>query len=219
MFSMKKPVIVTILVILLVLVGYINHYLTQQSIYKSSNDYQKHEEIEMAKGQEFAEKDTIEALSEEEKDNLDIVDSKNGENINDITGKIDSNIEEAISKDENLRNSNYFVEYRLSRDKMRAGLIDRLKEIIEDENTKDDIRTEAQNEIIRLGNTTEKELEIEGLIKAKGFEDALVFLKEDSAKVVVSIDDLTEQDVIKILDIVKSETDLETTQIKIMKKY
>ncbi len=59
---------------------------------------------------------------------------------------------------------------------------------------------------------------IEGLIKAKGFEEALVFITEENAKIVVSKDELTEQDVVKILDIVMGETNLDSSNIKIMKK-
>lgn len=111
------------------------------------------------------------------------------------------------------------MEHRLSRDKMRANLVEDFKDIVDDEKTNNELRTKAQNEIIRIGEMTEKELHIEGLIKAKGFEEALVFLKEDGAKIVVSVEELTEQDVIKILDIAKSETKLDPSNINIMKKH
>lgn len=41
---------------------------------------------------------------------------------------------------------------------------------------------------------------------------------ETDAKIVVDADQLTEQDVIKILDIVINETDLDASNIKIMEK-
>lgn len=113
---------------------------------------------------------------------------------------------------------NYFVEYRLSRDKLRASLADRLDEIVNNEKTSEEVRKEAQREIIKLGNNSEKELQIEGLIKSKGFEDAIVFFTDKDIKVVVSISELKEQDMVKILEIVKSETDYDNNNIKIMKK-
>lgn len=45
-----------------------------------------------------------------------------------------------------------------------------------------------------------------------------MFLGDNSARVVVSVDELTEQDVVKIYEIIKSEANIETTNIKIMKK-
>lgn len=208
MFTLKKPAIITILVALLVLTGYVNHQLTQNSVSKISNDYQSHEEKELAKVKKSNNKDSVETISKE----------KNNKNVSNLTEEINDNIEKTISKEENLKSSNYFVEHRLSRDKMRANLVDDLRDIVEDEKTNNEIRTKAQSEIISMGETSEKELYMEGLIKAKGFEEALVFLKEDGVKVVVSVDELTEQDVIKILDIVKNETKLDPSKIKIMKK-
>lgn len=218
MFSMKKPAIIAILVCLLVLTGYVNHQLTQKSMSKVASEYQKHEEMEMEKAANNEEKSTIEAISEREEGEVEIVEGKNEENISQLTEDINSSIEETLSREENLKSNNYFIEYRLARDKMRGNLVERLKEIVEDEKSSSEMITKAQNEIIRLGNLSEKELYIEGLVKAKGFEEVLVFLKEDGVKVVVSADELTEQDVVKILEIVKNETNFDSANIKIMKK-
>ncbi len=209
MFSVKKPAFITILVVLLVLAGYLNHYLTQKSAIKSSNEYQKYEEEKLA---EENEKNSLQTISEEK---VQVVESENPADLIEDTNK---NIEESLTEEVSAQKSNYFVEYRLSRDKMRAGLIDKLNDIVNNEKTKAETRDEAQKEIMRIGALSENELYIEGLIKAKGFDDALVFLKQDSAKVVVSAKELTEQDVIKILEIIKSETNLDSDKIKIMKK-
>ncbi len=82
-----------------------------------------------------------------------------------------------------MQSKNYFIEQRLARDKLRASLIDRINEIVNNENTSDETRTEAQKKIMAIGgDLAEKELTIEGLIKAKGFEEALVFLTEENLK-------------------------------------
>lgn len=221
MFSIKKPAIILVLIVLLVLTGYLNHNLTKQALSKVSNDYQKHEEMELAKGTHLEERDLVPAISEgdeDEKDEMEILDMKALEDIDDMAKTTEESIKETISREDSLRSKNYFIEQRLSRDKLRAGLIDRLNEIVNNDNTNDEMRTEAQKKIMRIGEISEKELVIEGLIRAKGFEDALIFLTDESAKVVVSIDELTEQDVVKILDAVISETNLDTSNIKIMKK-
>lgn len=217
--SRRKLATLISLIILLVFIGYINNRLTNESLLESSNEYQKHEEMELAK---MNYDDSVETVSEViDKDDLEkdikIVDSKENDVVK-LTNTVNNSIEEEITKEENMKDSSYFIEYRLSRDKMRANLIERLKEIINNDKTSQSIRDDAQKEIIRIGNIAEKELSIEGLIKAKGFEDALVFLTNESARVVVSVDNLSEQDVMKILEIVKNETSIETSKIKIMKK-
>ena len=206
MFSMKKPAIITILVFLLVLVGYVNHQLTQNSLLKSSNEYQKHEEKEMEEGLKNKDKDSIEAISEDSKNELSIIDSKNNvssknKDIKTMSKEVNTQIDKTISKEENIKSTNYFIEHKLDRDKLRGSLIEQLQDMVDNEKTSDEMRKQAQSEIIKIGSISETELYIEGLIKAKGFEDALVFLKEDDAKVVVSANELTEQDVAKILDI------------------
>ena len=222
MFTIKRPIIIVMLIVLLVLTGYINHNLTQEALSKVSSDYQRHEENELSKGNYVEDNDLVAAISEgEEDDDIEILDTLNdklGEEIDDLSKETEDTIEETISQEGNLSSKNYFIEQRLSRDKLRAGLIDRLNEIVNNDNTNDEMRAEAQKKIIEIGNISEKELTIEGLIKAKGFEDVLIFLTDGNAKIVVSKGELSEQDVVKILDVVVSETNLDTSNIKIMKK-
>ncbi len=63
---------------------------------------------------------------------MEILDTKD-ENVDKISKEANSNISQAISKEDSLRSKNYFIEQRLSRDKLRAGLIDRLNSIVENE--------------------------------------------------------------------------------------
>lgn len=207
MFKIKRPAIIGMLLVLLVFTGYLNYRLTQDALKNASKDYQNYEAMQMENNEYM--------LTE---DSFDIVDSlPNEEKITDVVTTSNTELSE-LSKEVSNTNRNYFVEYRLSRDKLRAGLVDRLDEIIKNKQTTDDIRTKAQEEIMGIGAISEKELQIEGLVKAKGFEDALVFITSDEIKVVVSASELTQQDMVKILDIVKSETEFEVDNIKIMKK-
>ncbi|CAK7015051.1 hypothetical protein CIW83_07730 [Tissierella sp. P1] len=211
MFKIKRPAIIGLLVVLLVFTGYLNHQLTQQAQRKSSKDYQNHELMELAKNEKYQEdiETGMTELNIDPAEEVDIIDSTKTEG-NDAL--------EAMYTEASKNIKNYFVEYRLSRDKLRASLVDRLDIIVNNKNTSEDVRKEAQMEIMKLGNNSEKELQIEGLIKGKGFDDAIVFLTDKDIKIVVSSAELTEQDMIKILDIVKSETDYDNNNIKIMKK-
>ena len=223
MFTLKKPAIILTLIVLLVFTGYVNHNLTQQALRKASTDYQKHEEMEMAKVIDSDDKELVEAISEgndelKDENNIEILDTIDNDNMEGLAKETNNTIEKTISKEDNLRSKNYFIEQRLARDKLRAGLIERLNGIVNNDNTNNEMRTNAQNKIIKIGDVSEKELTIEGLIKAKGFEEVLVFITDENAKIVVSKEELLEQDIVKILDIVMDETDLDTSNIKIMKK-
>lgn len=211
MFKIKRPAIIGMLLILLVFTGYLNYQLTNQALLKASDDYQDHEEAQMTNlGEEY--------INAKEGDYIDIVVS--GETDTDLAQVISSSNEELaeVMNTENSSSRDYFVEFRLSRDKLRASAVDRLDDIVNNDKTADDVRTKAQEEIMIIGNISEKELQIEGLVKSKGFEEALVFLTDEDIKVVVTSNDLNEQEVVKILDIVKSETTFNSDAIKIMKK-
>ncbi|MFA5524035.1 MAG: SpoIIIAH-like family protein [Tissierellales bacterium] len=220
MYIKKKTALIVSLICLLVVVGFLNHELTKRSLRETSSDYQQHEENLLMEISKRIDDDIAEISNEdiEAKEDIEIIDSKSDE-ISDMKKDTEDSIENVITKEESFRSTNYFIEHRLSRDKLRASLIDRLNEIINNENTNEEIRAKVQNEIISLGQTSELELSLEGLIKSKGFEDALVFLGDNSVRVVVSADELTEQDMVKIFEIVKSETDIEAGNIKIMKKF
>lgn len=224
MIIRKKTIYLVSLILMLVMFGFINHQLSKSSVTDSSVDYQSYEEgltdvnnpnsdlVEVVNDNEESQ-DTSSTSTED----IEVVDSIDTE-VRDVTAEVNSEIGTAITSEENLEKSNYFVEYRLSRDKMRAELIDRLNDIVKNDTTSQGVRDSAQNEIIEMGQITETELLIEGLIKSKGFEDALVFIGESGAKIVVSAKELSEAEVMQILEIVTSETELKANDIKIMKK-
>lgn len=211
MFKIKKPAIIGMLLILLVFTGYLNYQLTQQALLISSNDYKSFEEKQMAKNMEFV-------ISDNSKESEPMpVSTDSPETVEEVVSASNVEMDNALNS-EDLGTRNYFVEYRLSRDKLRAGIVDRLDNIVDNPQTAENTRNTAQDEIMKIGKVSEKELQIEGLIKSKGFEEAVVFLTDEDIKVVVSKNELSEQDVVKILDIVKSETTYSAQGIKIMNK-
>lgn len=230
MFRIKKPAIIMVLIGLLVFTGYINHNLTQQALSKVSTDYQKHEEMQLGKEVDEDDKDLVETLSEgdthndieddeDDEDDIEILDTKDNQKVDEISKETDKTIEKNIGQGDSLKSKNYFIEQRLARDRLRANSIDRLNEIVNNDNTNNEMRTNAQEKIMNIGNISETELAIEGLVKAKGFEEALAFFTDKDIKIVVSKDELSEQDMVKILNLVMGETNLDASNIKIMNKH
>lgn len=196
----KRTVLVSALVMLLMVMGYLNNQLTKSALRQSSKGYKDYEEIQLSKLKEDNDVKTSEVSTK----SVEVVESSDVK-------------KEKKAKNDNV-DSNYFVEHRLSRDKIRSEAVERLEKILEDTNTKEDVRSKAQNELISLGEVSEIELLLEGMIKAKGFKDSVVFINEESARIVIDKEKLSEQDTMKILEIVTSETELDTPNIKIMKK-
>lgn len=112
----------------------------------------------------------------------------------------------------------FFVDYRLERDRLRSQEADYLREIINNPNASQESKEKAQKDLIALAEKVEKEMNIENLIKAKGFEDAVIILSGDSANVIVKAEGLSTKEVAQITDIVTRTTGLSMDKITIVER-
>lgn len=94
----------------------------------------------------------------------------------------------------------YFLEYRLKRERARGQQAEMLWEIVQNPNTDADSRREAQEALLQISSTLEKEVELEGLLTAKGFTDAVVFIRPQQVYVVVKAMELELEQVSQIGD-------------------
>lgn len=110
--------------------------------------------------------------------------------------------------------SDYFASARLSRQQSRDSAI----ALLQEQSSKDGDTSAAMASIETIADYTVSEAKIENMITAKGYADCVVFLSDDSASVVVAAkeDGLQVEDVAKITDIVKQETGLSASGIKIL---
>ena len=106
---------------------------------------------------------------------------------------------------DNMSND-YFTECRVTRETSRSKATELLKSTIDNPNSSQEAKDEAQNKIIKISNNIEAEGNIENLIKAKGFEDTVVFINDDNITVTVKSQGLTAPETAKIKDIVIEET-------------
>lgn len=115
-------------------------------------------------------------------------------------------------------NAAFFAEYRLERDKNRSKEVEMWQDIINSESSEQTFKELAQQELVKIVALTDKEMIIENLIISRGFNDALVFITDDSASVIVEAKELTQPQVAQIQDIVVRKTKLDPTAVKIMTK-
>ncbi|MDN5294292.1 MAG: stage sporulation protein [Eubacteriales bacterium] len=87
-------------------------------------------------------------------------------------------------KDEGLK-QDFFIDYRLERDRNRDRQLDLLREIINNSNTSQEARQKAQERVMLISQRMEKEMEIENLLRARGYRDAVAVIQDDGVTVVV----------------------------------
>ena len=114
--------------------------------------------------------------------------------------------------------SGYFSEARLTRQQARDSALSLLQEASGAAEVDEAAAAEAAQSIQTLAAYTLAEAQIENMITAKGYTDCVVFMADDGVSVVVSAgeDGLQTEDIAKITDIVKQETELTADCIKIL---
>ncbi len=110
----------------------------------------------------------------------------------------------------------YFSVSRLERDKARSAAMEVHKEIIDSNESSAKAKEEAQKELAAYAKAMETEAALEGLIKAKGFEEALVYIAGQNANVVVKTIGLTPAQAAQIKDLVIQNAKIGADKIKII---
>lgn len=109
----------------------------------------------------------------------------------------------------------YFQQFRNERNSVRAQEIEYLRMIIAEDSADTETLQNAQQRLMELVSHMEQEFAIESQIRAKGFLDAAVTFRSDSISVIVDGDSLTDEEVARILDIVRTETGAAVKDIKV----
>lgn len=112
----------------------------------------------------------------------------------------------------------YFASARLNRQQARDSALSLLQDAASDEGADQVMKDEANASIQTMATNTLSEAQIENLVTAKGYADCICFIDDTGASVVVAAleEGLTDEDVARIMDIVKEETGLGAQQVTII---
>ena len=110
-----------------------------------------------------------------------------------------------------------YIELRIARDRHRSEARELLAQAIEIEDDKV-IRREKQTALWESDKNRQAEDEIETIIKARGFDDALVFCQNDSATVMVRTDALMREEVVELASLIERISGVKKEHILIRAK-
>lgn len=118
---------------------------------------------------------------------------------------------------EAVSSSDYFAQARLTRQTARDEALTMLRETVASEDSTEDAKAEASQEITVIAGYTVKEERLESQLKAKGYSDAVVYISDDTISVVVASPDggLTSADAASISEMVTSETGAKPSALRI----
>lgn len=122
----------------------------------------------------------------------------------------------ATATDGNVTYGNFFSTYRTDRQATRDQTILYLDAIINNEASSAEAVQGAEAQKLALTQNMDMELVLEGLIKALGFEDAVVTASTESVNIIIKSAELTEAEVAQVLDIIVTETDKTANDVRII---
>ena len=203
MFKSRGFVVMS-LTLMLVVVGTVNYNLSKKSVLEASKEMEMYEDAQLSKNDD----------KKDSKKDVKVVDSKDTV-VNEKAKETSKEIEKKMTYDKNMKKASYAVDMKMNREKQRNELTEDLNEIINNPSTSEETRKQASNMKLQLVKDQELEIKIEDLLGAKGFEDSLVYISEETVNVVVN-KELQQKDAAKIFDLVANESKVNYDNIKLM---
>ncbi|SMB94840.1 stage III sporulation protein AH [Desulfonispora thiosulfatigenes DSM 11270] len=165
----------------------------------------------VAKGNK--EKDQIESKEKDQTPNKDQDKQKGGDGE-----KVIQDDQTTVKQSIIEKNSEFFVDFRIKREKDHASQIEVLREIVDNPNSSAEIRTKAQEELLVVSKDISLESKIENLFKAKEYKEAVAVVQNETATIIIKADTLKETDVSKLGDLVIKATGFTLDNISIIPK-
>ena len=109
----------------------------------------------------------------------------------------------------------FFVEYRLERERVRSQELDLLQQMVNNPNVTEESKKSAEARILELQALMETELLVENAIKAQGYENAILIVQQDGAIVIVDAPELSSAEIRLIAQIAAQSTGFRASQISI----
>ena len=131
------------------------------------------------------------------------------------TKATEKNTSSKTSATKSSNSDEYFAQAKLDREETQDKIAEMTQEILESVEENDTAKTEAVAKVAQLATILEQQTNVESLIKAKGFENCLVFIQNEECSIVVKDSNLTDEDTLIIKDIATGQTGISIDKIKI----
>ena len=129
---------------------------------------------------------------------------------------LNSSLSNNIAQTSSATNANFYTTYRNEREATRTQEIQFYDSIIASATSSDDAKEEAELNKMNLIAQMEKELVTEGIIRGKGFTDAIVTSSSSNVNVFVQSSELTSTEVAQITTVVTEQLGVEIDRIIII---
>ncbi|WP_096434711.1 SpoIIIAH-like family protein [Alteribacter populi] len=141
----------------------------------------------------------VSSVETEEDDEVDLEEQlQNDENVTFIEIENAEDMMAESSEFGNINTDEMFDTIRLQRQDARGKIREDYAEVVASADASADVQSEAYDGMESLHTMAQKEEMLETLIKAKGYEDALVITEEDQVRVYVKAEELSKEEAVQI---------------------
>ena len=227
----NRGFVVLSLSLMLIAVGVVNYQLSKDSTLSVSDEFKAYEQAQIDKNSpddttlvdsidgkvttDDKDKSTETSNSKDNsKDNTKDT-AKENSDVENLAKETSKEIEDTLNSKENIDSDTYIVDMKMTREKQRNSLTQDLNEMINNPSTSEEARKEASSMKIPIVKNSDTELQIENLLLAKGYDEAIVFIDGDKANVVVNMEEIKQNDATKIFDIVSNQSGISRENIKL----
>jgi len=210
----RNQLIILVISLMLITAGYLNFTSTNDSVQTSI--------IADREDSTLGDAQLVSTIPSENEKNI-IENLINGEtNSNEeIENELVTSTNSDIKKNENtsIKEDYYFTSSKLDRNTMYSELLESYQNIYNNTNSTAEQKTSSLDKINEINNTKNGIMIAENLIIAKGFEDVVIFVNDESISVIIKTEELKQEDVAKIQNIVSRELKVEAEKIHISNKW
>ena len=108
------------------------------------------------------------------------------------------------------------AQFRQDREQLRAMQRSQLNEMIHAADTDDALKGAARRKLLEINEASAAELNLEGIIRLRGWEDCVATVQADSVNILIPAEVITRQDSSVILELVCRETGVQGGNVKII---
>ena len=112
----------------------------------------------------------------------------------------------------------YFASTQVSRDRARDEALQVLQSVVDSAEADSTVKAQALEDIAVIAKNIEAESNIEAMVMAKGFEQCVAIINEESCTIVVKTEGLLQNQMSQINEIVYEQTGIKPVNIKYIEK-
>lgn len=214
----RNQLIVLVVSLMLITAGYLNFTANKDNVQTSTLADRDDKTIGDAQLVSTVPKEneaeTVKELVSGENPEEKQAEAENETNKNEIQTNAEANNNDTKEKTEDY----YFTTSKLERTTMYSELLETYQEIYNNTNASNEAKTEAFTQINKINNTKNAIMIAENLVIAKGFEDVVIFVNENSVSVIIKAEELKEEKVAQVQNIVSRELNVGAEIIHISNK-